>query len=125
MRDDRAGTRLRWVVALQRPRRRRDLAEHDDPEEPIAIISSVEKTNRYVGMAKMFPDSRRPAQVADHDQHDRHGRYLDADRSRFGTAEMTCSTADDVDTARSSCSPRAVPRPRSGRRAGQVRRATA
>ena len=33
-------------------------------EKPIATIPSARKTNRYVGMAKMFPDSRRPRRFA-------------------------------------------------------------
>jgi len=62
-------------------------------------MRSALPTNRYVGMAKMFPDSRRPRRLP------RVIRMIAAtptsrrQSATAGTAEMTCSTADAVETA--------------------------
>ena len=53
----------------------------------------------YVGIGEDVARLAQAAQVADHDQDDCHGGDLDAESFRPGTAEMTCSTADVVDTA--------------------------
>jgi hypothetical protein len=62
-------------------------------------MSNAEPTNRYVGMAKMFPDSLSPRRFPTVIR--RIARTPIATRSgnRAGTADVICSTADEVETA--------------------------
>jgi hypothetical protein len=80
-----------------------DLAGEPSPRTtirnvPIAIISSADPTNRYVGTAKMLPASRIPRRLPIVMR----AIAADADQDPFvmkgrGNAETICSTADDVD----------------------------
>ena len=64
------------------------------------IISSALPTNRYVGIAKMLPDSRRPRRLPSVIRHHGADRDLDVRRgARLGSAEMICSDADEIETA--------------------------
>jgi hypothetical protein len=65
----------------------------------MAIIRRADTRNRYVGRAKMLPDSRSPLRLP------KVMRAIDSTPSSIrqsrsaGKAEMSCSTADAVDTA--------------------------
>ena len=68
-------------------------------DRPLATISRARPTNRYVGMAKMFPDSRRPRRlptviraITVTANGMRHG-------SRSGAMEISWSIAEEVETA--------------------------
>ena len=66
----------------------------------MAIISSAEPTNRYVGIAKRLPASRRPRRLPIVIRAIAATHELDPEVDRGpGTAEVTCSIADAVETA--------------------------
>ena len=67
--------------------------------DPMAIISSALPTNRYVGTAKMLPDSRRPRRLPSVMRAIATTPMITRSSSSSGIAEVICSTADDVDTA--------------------------
>ena len=66
---------------------------------PRAIITSVDATNRYVGMAKMLPDARIPRRLPIMIKPMTAMPIPTRTSKRAGTAEATCSIADDVETA--------------------------
>jgi len=66
---------------------------------PTPIIVSAAITKRYVGIAKMFPDSRRPRRLPIVMSTMATAPMTSFQSCSSGTAEMTCSAADAVDTA--------------------------
>ena len=66
---------------------------------PIAIISRAPNRNRYVGTAKMLPASRRPRRLPIVMSPIAVTPIATEAGATAGKAEMTCSTADDVETA--------------------------
>ena len=63
------------------------------------IISKAEPTKRYVGRAKMFPDSRRPRRFPTMMSITAMTPIHTRQSSKPGNAEISCSTADVVETA--------------------------
>ena len=68
-------------------------------ETPFATISRARPTNRYVGIAKMFPDSRRPRRLPTVISAITPTATGRRHRSRPGAIEISWSIADDVETA--------------------------
>ena len=66
---------------------------------PIAIIRNALPRNRYVGTAKMLPASRRPRRLAIVISAIAPTPMPTAKGASAGTAEVICSTADEVETA--------------------------
>ncbi len=66
---------------------------------PMPIIVRAPNRNRYVGTAKMLPASRTPRRFATVIRPMASTPISTRIGSRPGTAETSCSTADDVETA--------------------------
>ena len=77
------------------------LAQDDDPERRrCAIISSADADEQVGRDGEDVAGLAQAAQVADRDQADRDDADDDPrSRASAGTAEVICSTADDVETA--------------------------
>ncbi len=65
----------------------------------MAIMSSALPTKRYVGTAKMLPDSRRPRRLPSVMSAMASTPMPTLTLARSGTAETICSTAFETDTA--------------------------
>ena len=66
---------------------------------PLPTMNSAMPMNRYVGMAKMLPDSRRPRRLATVIRAMATSAISTRSGFRFGDTEISWSTADEVETA--------------------------